>query len=63
MSKTQDSLADVWSLISYPMQKSPEHRHGVFAIILLYNVGEAQQGDLFPAAPHGRTVDQRILGQ
>lgn len=45
------------------MQKTPEHRQGVFAIILLYNVGEAQQRHFLPAAPHGRTVDQRILGK
>ncbi|TNN72674.1 hypothetical protein EYF80_017123 [Liparis tanakae] len=44
-------------------KKSPEHRDGFFATILLHNVGEAQQRHFLPAAPHGRTVDQRVLGK
>lgn len=41
------------TLFSYLVQKPPQHRHCVFAIILLYDVGEAQQGHFLPAAPHG----------
>lgn len=42
------------------MEESPEDRQGVFAIILLHDVGEAQQRHFLPAAPHGRNMDQRF---
>lgn len=51
------------SPFSYPMQKSPEYRKGVFAIILFYNVAEAHQRHFLSAAPHSRTMDERIWGK
>lgn len=45
------------------MQKSPEHRQAVFAVILLNDVGEAEQRHFLPAAPHTGAMDQGILGK
>ena len=51
------------SVCPHPLEEPPQQGQGVFAVVLLHDVREAQQGELLPAAPHRLAVDQGATAQ